>query len=111
VVLFAAASLFILVVTVPVGLLTSIGLDRAISLGFYGFGAFLVILGFLGGSRGPFRSNNDYSHDTALRRERTLRRATRDELYEAINGAAVVIGLGLALLVLGVIIDSRYTLF
>jgi hypothetical protein len=110
-VLLGAASTLVLVVTVPVGLFTSASLDRAVSLGFYALGAFLVILGFLGGSRGPLRSADDFSHDTALRRERRLRRATRDELYEAMNGAAVVIGLGLALLALGVIIDSRYTLF
>jgi hypothetical protein len=82
-----------------------------VSLGFYGVGAFLVVLGFLGGSRGPFRSDNDYGNDrVVLRHERGLRRATLDELHDAMNGAAVVIGIGLVLVVLGVIIDSRYTL-
>ena len=109
--LLGAASASILVVTVPIGLFTSAGLDRAVSLGFYGLGAFLVLIGFLGGSRGPFRSDNDYAHDSALRRERRLRRATRDELYDAMNGAAVVIAIGVVLVALGVIIDSRYTLF
>ena len=109
--LLLAASGCILVVTVPVGLFTSIGLDRAISLGFYGLGAFLVILGFLSSSRGALRSDNDHSHETTLRRERRLRRATVEELHDSMNGAAVVIGIGLALLALGVIIDSRYTLF
>jgi hypothetical protein len=109
-VLLGAASAFILVVTVPVGLLTSVGLDRAVSLGFYGLGVLLVILGFLGGSRGPFRSEHDFAHGSALRSQRRLRRATLDELHESMNGAAIVIGIGLVLLALGVIIDSRYTL-
>ena len=109
--LFGAASALILVVTVPIGLLTSVGLDRAVSLGFYGFGAFLVLIGFLGGSRGPFRSDSDHSHETALRSERRLRRATLDELQDSMNGAAVAIAIGIVLVALGVIIDSRYTLF
>ena len=55
--IFGGATAAILVVTVPIGLLSSAGLDRAVSLGFYGLGVLLVILGFLGGSRGPFRSD------------------------------------------------------
>ena len=108
--LLGAASAFILLVTVPVGLFTSVRLDRAVSLGFYGLGAFLVILGFISGSRGPLRPADAFTHDTALRRERRLRRATLDERHEAMNSAGVIIGIGLALLALGVIIDSRYTL-
>lgn len=108
--LLGAASASVLLVTVPVGLLTSVRLDRAVSLGFYGLGTLLVILGFLSGSRGPFRSDNDYTHGSALRSERRLRRATLDELHESMNGAAVVIAIGLVLVALGVIIDSRYTL-
>jgi len=110
-VLLGAASAFDLVVTVPIGAFTSVGLDRAVSLGFYGLGAFLVVLGFISGSRGPLRHDEDITHDTVLRRERRLRRATLDERQAAMSSAAVIIGIGLALLVLGVIIDSRYTLF
>lgn len=107
--LLGAASAFILVVTVPLGLVTSVGFDRAVSLGFYALGTFLVVLGFLGGSRGPLRSDNDYA-GSALRTERRLRRATIDELHDAMNGAAVAIAIGIVLVVLGVIVDSRYSL-
>jgi hypothetical protein len=96
---------------VPVGLLTSVGVHRAVSLGFYAVGALLVVLGFVGGSRGPLRSDRDYTHETALRVERRLRRATLDELNDSMNGAAVVVLLGLALVAVGAIIDSRYRLF
>ena len=80
------------------------------SLGFYGLGTFLVIIGFLGGSRGPLRSDQDFSHGAGVRAGRHLRRATLDELHDSMNGAAVLIGIGLVLIALGVIIDSRYTL-
>jgi hypothetical protein len=109
-VLLGAASALVLVVTVPLGLLTTVGLDRAVSLGFYGLGVLLVILGFLAGSRGPLRSDDDHAYGPSLRGARRLRRATLDESYEAISGAAVVIFIGLVLVALGVVIDSRYTL-
>ena len=47
---------------------------------------------------------------SGLRAERRLRRATLDELHGSMNSAAVIIGIGLVLIALGVIIDSRYTL-
>ena len=108
--IFGGASAAILVVTVPIGLLSSAGVNRTVSLGFYGVGTLLVILGFLGGSRGPLRSANDFSHDTALQRGRRLRRATLDERQDSMNSAALMIGIGLVLIALGVIIDSRFTL-
>ena len=82
-----------------------------VSLGFYGLGAFLVVIGFLGGSRGPFRTDDTYTADSALRRGRQLRRVTPEERRESVQSAAIAIGIGLALVALGVIIDSRYTLF
>ncbi len=106
--LLAAASALVLVIAVPLGLLTSAGVNRAVSLGFYILGAFLVVIGFAGGSRGPFRSANE--EPTTIRVGRTLRRATLDELNEAISVAAIVVVIGLALLFLGVAIDSRYKL-
>jgi hypothetical protein len=110
-VLLGAASAAVLLVTVPIGLFTRVRLDRAVSLGFYGLGSFLVLIGFLGGSRGPFRVDQDFGSESVLRPDRRLRRATLDELQEAINSAAVVVAIGLVLLAFGVIIDSRYRLF
>ncbi len=106
--LLAAASLLVLVMAVPIGLLTHAGLNRAVSLGFYIVGAFLVVIGFAGGSRGPFRSAHE--DPARLTVGRTLRRATLDELNDAISVAAVVVAIGLVLLVIGVAIDNRYTL-
>lgn len=94
----------------PIGLLTTVRLDRAVSLGFYALGTFLVVLGFLGGSRGPLRSDDDGALGPSLRSARRMRRATLDERQDAMNGAAVMIVIGLALVAVGVVIDSRYTL-
>ena len=107
--LLGGASALVLVTSVPIGLLTHGSLNRAVSLGFYIFGAFLVVIGLAGGTRGPFRSAPE-DHAT-VRLGRQLRRATLEELNETINTAAVVVVIGVVLLVIGVAIDGRYTLF
>lgn len=107
--LLASACLLVVLTTVPLGLLSQGGLNRTVSLGFYVLGAFLVVIGFLGGSRGPLRSASE--EGGSWRRGRRLRRASLAELNETINVAAVAIAIGLVLLVIGVTIDSRYRLF
>ena len=107
--LLGSACILVVVIAVPVGLLTSGGFNRSLSLGFYLLGSFLVVIGFVGGSRGPLRSASEGGG--SWRRGRRLRRATFEEQMESISGAAVTIVIGLTLLVLGVAIDSRYRLF
>ena len=110
VLLLVAACALVLVATIPIGLLTSAGVDRSVSLGFYLLGAFLVMLGFLGGSRGPYRSADQESEVHRVRLGRRLRRATRDELHEAISVSAIAVVIGLVLVVIGVLVDTRYKL-
>lgn len=86
--------------------LTGTSPNRAISLGFYGAGAFLVLGGFLFGNRGPYRADAAASE----RFGRSLRRATPDDVRESINMAVLLSVLGFLLLALGVIIDSRFEL-
>ena len=107
--LLAGACGLILITTVPAGLLTHRSLDRAVSLGFYLVGAFIAVIGLAGGSRGPFRTVHD--DQPAPRLSRRLRRATLEELNESMSLAAVAIVIGIALVVIGVAIDSRYALF
>lgn len=80
--------------------------NRAVSLGFYGVGAFLVLGGFLLGNRGPYRADTA----TSERFGRNLRRATPDDVRESINMAVLLSVLGFVLLAFGVIIDSRFEL-
>lgn len=77
--------------------------ERAISLGFYGVGSFLVIGGFLLGNRGPYRGQGGSLG-------RSLERATPEDTRESINMTVLLSVLGLLLVALGAIIDSRLKL-
>lgn len=115
-ILAAAARRFFLLLggisvgVVVVGLLVSaVGTaspNRAISLGFYGVGAFLLLGGFLLGNRGPYRPENRGGD----RLGRGLRRATPDDMRESVNMTVLLSVLGFILLAVGVIIDSRFRL-
>ena len=85
--------------------------DRAVSLAWYGVGAFLLIGGFLVGNRGPARAAGGEGWMPFSLRSRMLRWASRSEQEESINLSAVLIVLGFALIVLGIAADTRYSLF
>jgi hypothetical protein len=96
------------------GELVGASLDRAVSLGFYGLGCFLMVSGFFVGNRGPARVKSEASGWSMLPLpgfgERRLRWASLDEQNETINNSAVFIVLGLILILIGVIVDSRHSL-
>ena len=96
------------------GELLGASLDRAVSLGFYGLGCFLMVSGFFVGNRGPARVKSEASGWSMLPLpgfgERRLRWASLDEQNETINNSAVFIVLGLILILIGVIVDSRHSL-
>lgn len=100
--------------SVALGLLAGASLDRAISLGFYGLGCFLMISGFFVGNRGPARVKSETAGWTMLPipgiGSRRLRWASLDEQNETINNSAVFIVLGVILVVIGVLVDSRHSL-
>jgi len=83
-------------------------IDRAISLGFYIIGSFLLVAGFFIGNRGPVRLRNDA--DSAPIGPRTVRVASLEEREGAINDSAIFIVLGLVLIVIGVVVDARMQL-
>ena len=91
------------------GLLIGASLDRAVSLGFYCVGSFLVIIGFFVGNRGPIRAKGE---DTALLGLFPIRRrwAEPDEHAGTINDSALLVVLGFVLIVLGIAVDTRYDL-
>src|SRR5581483_4213425 len=92
------------------GLLLGAAPDRAVSLGWYCVGGFLLIGGFFVGNRGPARNAGEAWSPLSLR-GRMLRWATPSEQEESINLSAVLVVLGFALILLGVAADSRYRLF
>ncbi len=114
VVLVALCTAVTLVGSVALGLLAGASLDRAISLGFYGLGCFLMVSGFFIGNRGPARVKSETAGWTMLpipgMGSRRLRWATLDEQHETINNSAVFIVLGLILVLIGVVVDSHHSL-
>ena len=114
VVLVVLCSALTVVVSVALGLLAGSSLDRAVSLGFYGLGCFLMVAGFFIGNRGPSRVKSETAGSTMLPipgfGNRKLRWATLDEQHETINNSAVFIILGLILVLIGVVVDSRHSL-
>lgn len=98
------------VASLLIGLASGASLTRALSLGWYLIGSFLLISGFFVGNRGPARLKKG-SDAVPLFGSRMLRWANREEREEAINLSAIFITLGLTLIILGVIADSRYKLF
>ena len=96
------------------GELLGASLDRAVSLGFYGLGCFLMVSGFFVGNRGPARVKSETAGSSMLPipgfGNRRLRWATLDEQNETINNSAVFIVLGLILVLIGVVVDSHHSL-
>jgi hypothetical protein len=97
-----------LVGALAVGALAGTPLLRAISLGFYLVGSFLLIAGFFVGNRGPVRLKRE--EGTAFMGNRFLRWASPDEREETINSSALFVVLGFLLIVFGVVADDRYKL-
>ena len=106
------------VVCVPAGLAALLGgvsLSRAVSVGFYVLGSFLLLSGFFVGNRGPVRPKEE-SGGTAtplgmILGQRDVRWATPEERVETINMSAVFVLLGFVLILIGAVADTRYRLF
>ena len=115
--LVALSSIVTTAASLLLGLLIGASLDRAVALGFYGLGCFLMVSGFFVGNRGPMRMKAESDLTAAptmlplpgfgLRR---MRWATLDEQNDAINHSAVLVTLGLILVVIGALVDTRQSL-
>jgi hypothetical protein len=99
-------------ISLALGALAGSGVSRSISLGFYIIGSFLLIAGFFVGNRGPVRVKGDPGMSFfGIFRDRRLRWATGDEQVESLSLSFVFVALGVVLIVLGVVTDTRYQLF
>jgi hypothetical protein len=103
------------VLSLILGLLIGSSINRALTLGFYLAGCFLLVVGFFVGNRGPARIKGEDTIGPAMlpvpgAGARRLRWATLTEQNETINNSAVFISLGLILVALGAIIDTRHSL-
>jgi hypothetical protein len=97
-----------LLISLSLGLLLGESVSRSVSVGFYLVGSFLTIAGFFVGNRGPVRLKKDVG--VPLYGSRVMRWATPEEREESINTSAIYVVLGFALIFLGVLADTRYSL-
>jgi hypothetical protein len=111
IILFAVAASGTAVVSALIGLLLGANISRAVSLGFYGVGSFLLIGGFFAGNRGITRAKGDPGFAFfGIFRNREIRLASGEEQKESVNLSVIFVALGVLLIVLGVIADTRYRL-
>src|SRR5262245_29015445 len=105
------------VLSLLIGLLIGGDLAHSIVVGFYLGGSFLLVVGFFVGNRGParVRGGDESIGPMGLpipgSTTRRLRWATLGEQNETINSSAIYITLGLLLVALGVVFDTRQSFF
>jgi len=86
------------------GLLGGGSVSRAVAIGFYLVGSFMLIAGFFIGNRGPVRPKGT---GPMLFGSRIMRWATPLEREDSLNESALFVALGFVLIVIGVAVDSR----
>jgi hypothetical protein len=100
--------------SLAIGLATGSSISRALSIGFYLIGSFLLISGFFVGNRGPVRAKGDDPGVPVfgpLMRHRMLRWATPEEREESLSISVVFVALGVVLILFGLVADTRYELY
>ena len=105
-------------ISAVVGLLLGSSLSRSVSVGLYLVGCFLLVSGFFVGNRGPARLRGGDAEGSGAMGgmfglgigTRRVRWATLEEREEAISNSAIFVTLGLALILLGVLADTRVEL-
>jgi hypothetical protein len=90
--------------------LTGGNLDRGVSIGFDLVGVFFLVVGFFFGNRGPVRLRGE-GRTTPVYGNRRVRIASLPEREAALGDSAVFVAVGFAMIVIGVIVDSRFSLF
>ena len=106
-VLLAAVAGTTFLLSLLVGLAFGASFTRAVSIGFYLIGCFLLVIAFFVGNRGPVRPKGA---GPSLFGARFMRWATPREREESINESAIYFAIGFLLIVLGVAADTRYRL-
>lgn len=111
-VLLAGAALGVGVLAALLGLAVGSSITRAVSVAYYVVGAFLIVLGFFMGNRGPLRPRSTseaepiaglFGMGLALR---GARQATADERQDASATTGIFLGVGFWLILLGIAVDA-----
>ena len=110
-ILLVATSVGTALVGLLIGLLVGSTLSRSLSVAFYIVGAFLLVFGFFVGNRGPVRVKGDPGFGMfGIFQNRQLRWATGSEQFESLSLSVVFVALGIVLIILGIVTDTRYKL-
>jgi len=84
--------------------------NRAVSTGFDLVGCFLLVVGFFIGNRGPVRPKGADAVPL-FGGHSGMRWADPNEREESMSDSAVFVSVGVAMIIIGIVIDSRYRLF
>lgn len=112
VLLLAGSSVGVAVVSTLIGVAAGSTLGRALSVGFYVVGAFLIVLGFFAGNRGPLRPRTSGEGEPVAGvfgiglGARGARKASGEEQQDTLSTAAIFLAVGVWLIFLGVIADT-----
>lgn len=90
------------IVSLLIGLLSGSSISRSLSFGFYLVGCGALVVGFALAVRGPVRLGKN--------EQGGYRVVARDERDDAIADSALFVALGVVLLLVGVLADTRYPL-
>jgi hypothetical protein len=107
-ILFAVLTLGTGAIALAAGLLVGSGVGRALSVGWYVVGSVLLISGFFVGNRGPSRPQGEGWSTFSMKR--WVRWASPEEQRESISFSALLVVLGFALIALGALADTRYSI-
>ena len=109
--LFAVVGAVTLIGSLGIGALAGLSVRRSLALGFYLVGSVCLLAGFFVGNRGVLRTETDSERPGMLGfGRRGVRPATGREQREGVQVSALVIGLGVALLLLGTFADTENNL-
>ena len=102
------------VASAGLGLLLGASVTRSLSAGYYLVGCFLIVIGFFSGVRGPVRPRGKEEEAPPVASTfgvglfwSGVRTATADERVDALATAWLFLLLGIALVIAGVVVDSR----
>jgi hypothetical protein len=100
-----------LAISLMLALLAGTSVRRSVAVGFYLVGSVLLLSGFFVGNRGVLRAEGDSDRPSLFGFSRKrVRSATGEERRESVRFSAIVIGLGIALLILGALADNENSL-
>jgi hypothetical protein len=102
-------SVAITIVSLVIGTLAGSSVSRSVSLGFDLAGAFTLLVGFFAGNRGPIRLKSETA--SLIFGQKLIRWATPAEREETLNLSAVLVTVGFVLILIGLALDTRYSLF